>query len=304
MAIGNVLYTPRKALTSDDIVDTLTSTASDLPLSAAQGNILDKKHSQAQLPIHNGNTVAEISSIYDNYSSDMPSDTYYKGIVKHNVGGYVLGGGTYLLEGLKTSSHYEFQKATIYSDDGGHPRTYCRTKWNNTFGDWDILVTETDIRKGWCSKKIQPPSSAYRWYVIPLIIIDNNPTWRNSYFSGNLIAIRDNGLYVPVECKVICQKQYNSSCCYYYFAHTTIPGWMQIQPITFLHNGKRHFGLLYKQPGAMFTWIHVNGNISDATIPEYVPIYDTQNNAILNPEIYNSLDSSTTYMSNNIKFVE
>ena len=40
MAIGNVIYTPRKALVPADVVDNLLSTAANLPLSANQGKVL------------------------------------------------------------------------------------------------------------------------------------------------------------------------------------------------------------------------------------------------------------------------
>lgn len=213
MALGNVVYTPKKPLTSSDIVDNLISDAPDLPASARTVKLLADR--------------------------------------------------TQAAEG------------------------------------------RLDQTEGWFSKKIYLDNVAYLWYVIPLIEIDNAPAWRNSFFAGNLIGVRDNGLFDPTECKVICQKQYNYCRCGYLFQHTTFSSTLSdVQATTFLYNSKRYFGLLYKQPGAMFNWFYINGNISDASIPRFIPVHDTQNNTILNPEIYNSLDNSETFMINSIKFVE
>ena len=43
MAIGNVVYTPKRPLTNEDIVDNLLGTTGKLPLSDRQGKVLDEK---------------------------------------------------------------------------------------------------------------------------------------------------------------------------------------------------------------------------------------------------------------------
>lgn len=43
MAVGNIAYTPGKVLRPEDIMNTLESTAGDLPLAAAQGNELKNR---------------------------------------------------------------------------------------------------------------------------------------------------------------------------------------------------------------------------------------------------------------------
>lgn len=62
MAIGNVIYTPRKALVPADVVDNLLSTAANLPLSANQGKILNDAVTQLNTDIGNkiyiGKTVS------------------------------------------------------------------------------------------------------------------------------------------------------------------------------------------------------------------------------------------------------
>lgn len=79
-------------------------------------------------------TEAEANDYIDNFSSLMSDYTYYRLVVDFTFSHSKLGGGTYYIDGFKTWSGYEWQKA--YSYEAELPRTLTRTKFQGMWKGW------------------------------------------------------------------------------------------------------------------------------------------------------------------------
>lgn len=82
-----------------------------------------------------GDSEEAIDEFYDNYSKSFNSNTYYLGRISHTVAHSILGGGTFSLEGFKTTNSYEWQIVTSYKSSGGITR-FCRSKINGEWTTW------------------------------------------------------------------------------------------------------------------------------------------------------------------------
>lgn len=76
----------------------------------------------------NGTTTEEsINNFYDNFSSGLAAQTYYKTSVSHNVAHSILGGGLWFVTGFKNSSNFEIQTIQSYSANGTRFFTRCKS---------------------------------------------------------------------------------------------------------------------------------------------------------------------------------
>ena len=81
-----------------------------------------------------GSSDSEIDSIYDNWASELGGNTWYRGLVGHNILHSILGGGTFYIEGFKMSDFYEWQTSRSYSSIS--IIEYVRSKHNGTWTSW------------------------------------------------------------------------------------------------------------------------------------------------------------------------
>lgn len=80
-----------------------------------------------------GRTEELINAFYDNYSSSIPEESWYRANVDQNYEHSILGGGRHYLEGFKTNASYEWQQATSYSKAD---ITFKRRKISGIWGAW------------------------------------------------------------------------------------------------------------------------------------------------------------------------
>ncbi len=73
---------------------------------------------------------AEIENHYDNYSNNVQNGFYYAFYINHGAGYSTLGGGSWYVEGLKTSNAYEWQRAISYNG------FFYRIKNASNWGNW------------------------------------------------------------------------------------------------------------------------------------------------------------------------
>ena len=88
-------------------------------------------------------SVEAAAGFYDNLSATMPDRTWYHRAASHNVSVPVLGTGVYYIDGLKTSSLYEWQRVTSYGN--GSPRSFIRSKYGGTWGAWQQPLMKSDF---------------------------------------------------------------------------------------------------------------------------------------------------------------
>ena len=71
---------------------------------------------------------------YNNYSASMPNNTYYRDFVANS--GTVMSGVNVMLEGMKTTNDYEWQRVTAYFTD----LMMIRRKRAGTWEEWKTVV--------------------------------------------------------------------------------------------------------------------------------------------------------------------
>lgn len=92
---------------------------------------------------YRGSTEAEINSIYNSFSDSIKADCWYRAYVIHGTNHSVLGGGNWYLEGVKTTSGYEWQKITCYQSQG----MFVRQKRGGTWGAWDKITLNSELKQ-------------------------------------------------------------------------------------------------------------------------------------------------------------
>lgn len=88
------------------------------------------------VPYTSANTESNIDNFYNNFSASLPEYTWYRGTVSHGVIHSILGGGTWYLEGYKTTAYYEWQCIRSYSETG--IRMFARSKYDGTWKPWVV----------------------------------------------------------------------------------------------------------------------------------------------------------------------
>ena len=86
-----------------------------------------------------------LSQGLETWSASIPDQTVYKFVATQSAGlDPILGGGNMLIEGHKTNSLYEWQKATCYNK--GVKWTLLRNKYDGIWGDWDKFILNSDLK--------------------------------------------------------------------------------------------------------------------------------------------------------------
>lgn len=101
-------------LTSDTVTpeELLTGiTAHDKTGKAIVGTRSENMLTMTAVPL---NTVDLINKYHDQYSADLPDDTWYRYMTNHRVSGGKLGGGRWYVEGVKSTKDWEWQMARTY----------------------------------------------------------------------------------------------------------------------------------------------------------------------------------------------
>ena len=90
------------------------------------------------IPNYRAASESDADNYMDNYSNPLPNDTHYFTNVNLAVVHSSLGGGSFLVEGTKTTNQWEWQKATKYNTTSGID-IHVRTKSNGTWGEWKLI---------------------------------------------------------------------------------------------------------------------------------------------------------------------
>lgn len=138
MAVGNVVYTPRKALYPSDIINTLESTAEDLPLSAAQGSILKNQIRYS--------FECRISATSKEDLNTMTTPGLYKSIIHPTA---VNSPGYYCyLYILKEAPSCPYKQIAVgYNTNQIATRHYNST--SDSWTQWEKYITKTDLENQW-----------------------------------------------------------------------------------------------------------------------------------------------------------
>lgn len=184
MAIGNNGYTPPRPLTTADVVDNLMSSASDLPLSARQGSVLDGKIGQLSIDslLVNGNfkinqrgqtTYPPTTSKWQ-YTVDRWCHRYNSTITS------LSGGGVHVSctnPNDKQDTFSLWQKVENYADYAGKTVTLsCKIK-NHSGNKITICMTD-GIGKAY--REISEDGIYYT-----TLKVSENPTFLQVYFGRN-----------------------------------------------------------------------------------------------------------------------
>ena len=95
-----------------DTVSHITSAERSLWNSKADGALLHSRIPQ----YFNVKTQAELDAVMNEHSANLPINTTYNLTLSVAVAGLSITGGTYYVEGMKTSADYEWQRMTKYPD--------------------------------------------------------------------------------------------------------------------------------------------------------------------------------------------
>ncbi|MCT4593592.1 MAG: hypothetical protein N4A57_04880 [Anaeromicrobium sp.] len=144
-------------------------------------------------------------------------------------------------------------------------------------------------------------TTSYRKVVIALCRVDNDYINRNSYSLGTLYFHRTNGLYGSISIDVLAEKRYNTEQMH---ITLTVKGSRPniVKPCTFKYNGITYGGIeYYPQPAETRKAFFVGETSGDIFIKEF---YNTNDDSVLNSEIYNSLNYDNAILVNYLNFCE
>lgn len=137
MAVGNVLYTPKKALTQADVVDSLLSTVPDLPLSAAQGNCLNGRITEMFTAKSAKNTDTALN--LDDYTEPGFSDVLFGGY-NLNAPPIFINQQAFYLMVLKYGG--TVKQITVGYDTGF---IATRHKYIGVWSSWEEIARKSDL---------------------------------------------------------------------------------------------------------------------------------------------------------------
>ncbi len=120
-----------------DTVGHITSAERSLWNSKADGSLLNNRIPQ----YHNVKTQAELDAVMNEHSASLVINTYYNFTLSVAVAGLSIMGGTYFVEGMKTSDDYEWQRMTKYPHGADLPPLLImgRSKYSGTWTSWETL---------------------------------------------------------------------------------------------------------------------------------------------------------------------
>lgn len=133
----------KKTITSGDIIDNLTSTATDKPLSAAQGKLIGKNLAQLN---------ADTDAISD--CNALTATGVYKAI--NSTLNKPTTNGHYIIYHAKYTTG-EMTQTAIYTADS---TTYTRVFYNNSWSSWKRLICSSDVVDSLTSTATDKPLSA------------------------------------------------------------------------------------------------------------------------------------------------
>lgn len=124
-----------------DTVSHITSAERSLWNSKADGTLLHSRVPQ----YFNVTTQSELDSIMNGHSTNLAINTYYNFTLSVAVGNLSIKGGTYFVEGMKTSADYEWQRMTKYPDAISLQLLLVmgRSKFAGTWTAWESVITQT-----------------------------------------------------------------------------------------------------------------------------------------------------------------
>ena len=126
-----------------DKVSHITSAERSLWNSKADGVLLHSRIPQ----YFNVKSQAELDAVMNEHSTSLAINTYYNFTLSVAVSGLSLMGGTYYVEGMKTSADYEWQRMTKYPNGNTLPPLLImgRSKFAGTWGAWENIAMQSEI---------------------------------------------------------------------------------------------------------------------------------------------------------------
>lgn len=126
-----------------DAVGHITSAERSLWNSKADGALLHSRIPQ----YFNVKTQAELDAVMNEYSSNLAINTYYNFTLSVAVSNLSLMGGTYYVEGMKTSADYEWQRMTKYPNGATLAPLLItgRSKFAGTWTEWDNVTMKSEM---------------------------------------------------------------------------------------------------------------------------------------------------------------
>lgn len=121
----------------------ITSAERSLWNSKADGSLLNSRIPQ----YFNVKTQAELDAAMNNYSANLPINTYYNFTLSVAVSNLSIMGGTYYVEGMKTSADYEWQRMTKYPNGNTLPPLLMsgRSKFAGTWTAWENIAMQSGV---------------------------------------------------------------------------------------------------------------------------------------------------------------
>jgi len=122
------------------------------PISTATQNALNLKADGSLLhnripQYFNVKTQAELDAVMNGHSTNLAINTYYNFTLSVAVSGLSVLGGTYYVEGMKTSADYEWQRMTKYPNGADLPQLLImgRSKFNGVWGVWENIAMQSEM---------------------------------------------------------------------------------------------------------------------------------------------------------------
>lgn len=121
----------------------ITSAERSLWNSKADGSLLNSRIPQ----YFNVKTQAELDAVMNEYSANLVINTYYNFTLSVAVANLSIMGGTYFVEGMKTSADYEWQRMTKYPNGNTLPPLLMsgRSKFAGTWTAWENIAMQSGV---------------------------------------------------------------------------------------------------------------------------------------------------------------
>lgn len=121
----------------------ITSAERSLWNAKADGTLL-----HSRIPHYfNVKTQAELDAVMNEHSTSLAINTWYNFTLSVAVSGLSLMGGTYYVEGMKTSADYEWQRMTKYPNGNTLPPLLMlgRSKFAGVWGKWENVAMQSEV---------------------------------------------------------------------------------------------------------------------------------------------------------------
>lgn len=109
----------------------------------ADGTLLNNRIPQ----YFNVSTQAELDAIMNGHSTNLAINTYYNFTLSVATSNLSILGGTYYVEGMKTSADYEWQRMTKYPNGNTLPPLLImgRSKFGGTWTNWENIAMQSQL---------------------------------------------------------------------------------------------------------------------------------------------------------------